>query len=390
MEPLAAAVRARRYSAATGQWGAVMTLDSAPVDNPVRVGPGRHSARRVSRRPRGSPTATAPTSASRSRCTRSSQAADGGAWSTVQSRHRRDIADRVGLAPARGRRRRQRDARLVRVQPSTTPAPSTRTGPSSPRRAGPSGVFGAPVTLSDPMLLSDSPRVATTPAGRGHGRLDAGGLGPDQRPDTARRGIVPSRELRDEHRAEGPVAEHGAHPGDAADAVHVAARRGRARRDVVVAFGRSDETMTMLAEAVYRPGGKLAGRTRRRRPRRCSRRRARRSAPGTARASRSTARATPSSPGRATRSSRQPRSTSLPPAFAGVNVPATGSTGQPIAMSAPTLDTWSALGAGQPAWNFGDGNPRRRLRRHRTSSRRPAPTPSRSARWMPSATPRPR
>ena len=44
-----------------------------------------------------------------------------------------------------------------------------------------------------------------------------------------------------------------------------------------------------------------------------------------------------------------------PPAFTAVNVPATGTTGQPVAASATTLDTWSALGAGQPSWNFGDG-----------------------------------
>ena len=44
-----------------------------------------------------------------------------------------------------------------------------------------------------------------------------------------------------------------------------------------------------------------------------------------------------------------------PPGFTAVNVPATGSTNQTIAMSASTLDTWSALAAGQPTWNFGDG-----------------------------------
>ena len=38
-----------------------------------------------------------------------------------------------------------------------------------------------------------------------------------------------------------------------------------------------------------------------------------------------------------------------PPAFTAVNVPATGTTGQPVAASATTLDTWSALGAGSRA-----------------------------------------
>jgi hypothetical protein len=44
-----------------------------------------------------------------------------------------------------------------------------------------------------------------------------------------------------------------------------------------------------------------------------------------------------------------------PPAFTAINVPATATTGKPVAMSAATLDTWSALAAGQPSWNFGDG-----------------------------------
>ena len=44
-----------------------------------------------------------------------------------------------------------------------------------------------------------------------------------------------------------------------------------------------------------------------------------------------------------------------PPAFTAVDVPATGTVGQPIAMASATLDTWSALAAGQPAWTFGDG-----------------------------------
>jgi PKD domain len=45
-----------------------------------------------------------------------------------------------------------------------------------------------------------------------------------------------------------------------------------------------------------------------------------------------------------------------PPAFTALNVPATGTTGQPVAVSTTTLDTWSALGAGQPSWSFGDGS----------------------------------
>jgi hypothetical protein len=45
-----------------------------------------------------------------------------------------------------------------------------------------------------------------------------------------------------------------------------------------------------------------------------------------------------------------------PPSFTAANVPATGTTGQPIAMSASTVDTWSALANEQPTWSFGDTN----------------------------------
>jgi PKD repeat protein len=45
-----------------------------------------------------------------------------------------------------------------------------------------------------------------------------------------------------------------------------------------------------------------------------------------------------------------------PPGFSAVNVPATGITNQPVALSAASVDTWSALTAGQPSWNFGDGS----------------------------------
>jgi hypothetical protein len=43
-----------------------------------------------------------------------------------------------------------------------------------------------------------------------------------------------------------------------------------------------------------------------------------------------------------------------PPSFSAVSVPATGTTGQPVSMTAAASDIWSALGSGQPSWNFGD------------------------------------
>jgi hypothetical protein len=44
-----------------------------------------------------------------------------------------------------------------------------------------------------------------------------------------------------------------------------------------------------------------------------------------------------------------------PPTITSVTVPASATTGQAVAMSTQTSDTWSPLGTGQPSWNFGDG-----------------------------------
>lgn len=43
------------------------------------------------------------------------------------------------------------------------------------------------------------------------------------------------------------------------------------------------------------------------------------------------------------------------PTFTAIDVPASGTTGQQIAMAASAIDGWSPLAAGQPAWAFGDG-----------------------------------
>ncbi len=44
-----------------------------------------------------------------------------------------------------------------------------------------------------------------------------------------------------------------------------------------------------------------------------------------------------------------------PPTIAAINVPPAVVAGQPAALSTTLSDLWSGLGAGQPAWNFGDG-----------------------------------
>lgn len=46
-----------------------------------------------------------------------------------------------------------------------------------------------------------------------------------------------------------------------------------------------------------------------------------------------------------------------PPILLSAGVPTTATVGQPVAFSAAFVDLWSALGAGQPTWNFGDGTP---------------------------------
>ena len=44
-----------------------------------------------------------------------------------------------------------------------------------------------------------------------------------------------------------------------------------------------------------------------------------------------------------------------PPTIASATVPATATTGQPVAFAAVASDAWSGLAAGQPSWAFGDG-----------------------------------
>ena len=43
------------------------------------------------------------------------------------------------------------------------------------------------------------------------------------------------------------------------------------------------------------------------------------------------------------------------PAITSATVPATATTGQPVALTAVASDAWSGLAAGQPSWSFGDG-----------------------------------
>ncbi len=351
IEPLAAAVRARRFSAATGQWGAVMTLDSAPVDNPF-------ASVQVVLSPTGVATATwlADSDGTNLGFTfqvhTSSQAADGGAWSTVHPVTAVTSPTESGspqLAVDAGG-----NVTLVWFEYTLDNTGSVYTnGTVFTAGAGPNGVFGAPVTLSDPMQLSDSPRVAATPAGEvtvawtqaGSDQIDVltrpvGGSFP---PASSATSIVPN----DRSLSTGLIPGT---PPTPFSSLRVAA--GPA--GVVVAFGRSDETMTMLAEAVYRPAGSPWPNPATTLPTVLS-------APGTSIGARDSPSLALDGAGNAVVAwSRDTliQAAALDvsaPAFVSVNVPATGSTGQPIAMSAPTLDTWSALGAGQPAWNFGDG-----------------------------------
>ena len=185
-------------------------------------------------------------------------------------------------------------------------------------RGAVSGVWSPAATLSDPNLISDAPRVATTPAGEVTVAWTeqvaqaikvvtrpVGGAFP---PADAATIILPQDKQ---------ISSSGARATFPVTSLRVAA--GPA--GTVVSFARLEDGDNALAEAVYKPAG--ASWPPRRRSRRSSRLRASTSVRTTARTSRSTGSGTPWSRGRATwwsrlqcwtsRHPRSPRSTCPPP-----------------------------------------------------------------------------
>jgi hypothetical protein len=214
-----------------------------------------------------------------------------------------------------------------------------------------SGVWQSAATLSDPSLISDAPRVATTPAGevtvawteqvaqaiKVVTRPPGGSF-----PAAANATIIVPQDRQ--------ISSSGAH-GLPQTTLRIAAGSS----GTVVSFSRYEDGSNPVAEAVYRaanaPWPNPA------------------TSPPTVLSALGTFVGTDDGPnltldglGNAVVSwTAGPviQAAALdvsPPGFTAVNVPATGTTNLPVALSASTLDTWSALGAGQPSWSFGDGN----------------------------------
>jgi PKD domain len=215
-------------------------------------------------------------------------------------------------------------------------------------RSAASGVWSSAATLSDPNLISDGPRVATTPAGEvtvaWTEQLSQsvkvvtrapGGAFP---PASAATIITPNDKL---------ISSSGAH-GFPQTSLRVAAGPTGA----VASFARSEDGDNFLAEAVYKPAG--AAWPNQPQPVVLS-------PPGVDIDTANGPNLALDGLGNAVvvfanlTTIRVAALDVSPPAFTAVDVPASGITGQPVALSAGTVDVWSALGAGQPSWSFGDG-----------------------------------
>jgi chitodextrinase len=215
-------------------------------------------------------------------------------------------------------------------------------------RSATSGVWSAAATLSDPNLISDGPRVATTPAGEvtvaWTEQLSQsvkvvtrppGGAFPAASAATI---ITPNDKQISSSGAQGFP--------------QTSLRLAAGPIGAVASFARSEDGSNFLAEAIYKPAGAAW--------------------PSQVQPT------VLSPPGIDVDTSNGPnlaldglgnavvvftsntviKAAALdvsPPTFTAVNVPANGITGQPVALSAGTVDVWSALGAGQPSWSFGDG-----------------------------------
>jgi hypothetical protein len=216
-------------------------------------------------------------------------------------------------------------------------------------RSGANGVWSAAATLSDPNLISDAPRVATTPAGEvtvAWTEQLAQAIKVVTRPVG---GAFPSADNATQILPQDKqVASSGAH-GFPQTSLRVAV--GPA--GTVVSFARLEDGSNALAEAVFKPAGGAWP------------------APTTPPVVLSPAGvdvATADGPNLAIDGSgnavvgwmggsviRAAALDAAAPAFTAVGIPATGTTGQPVALSAGSLDVWSPLAAGQPSWTFGDG-----------------------------------
>ena len=247
-------MHARRFVAAAGMWGTIDDL--APATNPRTRSCSRRRSRSVRRASRPSPGHSTPTRRNgRYRAalqvqTRT-QDTDGN-WRPWCSTPRRPIRFESRRPAARRRRRRERDARVGGVPVHLLALLLFVHELDRPwRRDPPSAASGSGAqTLSDPILISDSPRVATTPAGEMTVAWTEGAANAVKVPDAPGRWALPRR------RAATIII-----PQDKAISSGTSSWESRYRRSIstTTRAGRSRPSGAAMArtarQAVFRPAG---------------------------------------------------------------------------------------------------------------------------------------
>jgi hypothetical protein len=211
----------------------------------------------------------------------------------------------------------------------------------------PAGVWGAAQTLSDPALISDGPTVASSPAGETTVIWSESAANAVKALTRTVGGAFPVASAATIITPQDRGISSGNFFGIPISSLHLTSNA----TGTVATFLRSDGT-DYLASAVYRPaGGSWPN-------------------PITGLATLSAGGGTSAqidlnaaidgagnvlvtwSRGNAIQAATLDRSA---PSFTAVSVPATGTTGQPVAMAATTTDIWQPYDAIAPSWAFGDG-----------------------------------
>jgi hypothetical protein len=210
------------------------------------------------------------------------------------------------------------------------------------------GSWGAASTISDPALIAESPTVATSPAGETTVAWTEAAAKAVKALTRGPGGAFPVASAAAIITPQDQLISAGNFLGIPLSSLHLTATAA----GTVATFSRTDGA-NYLASAIFRPAGALAW-------------------PNPATALK-TLSATGVDAGldttagidgagnvvvawsRGTDTVQSATYDASPPVFTAVNVPATGTAGQAVAMSSTTFDTWSPLGTGQPGWNFGDG-----------------------------------
>ena len=219
---------------------------------------------------------------------------------------------------------------------------------SASTRPAASGVWQPAQTISDPSQLADSPRIAATASGDVTIVWTERGANAIKAVTRTASGAFPSAAAATIIAPQNLAISSGVFLGIPVSSLHLASGSS----GTIATFARTDGS-NEIAEAVFRPAGGAWPNPSVTQP-------AALSAPGADVGTADGPNVAFDGAGNAV--STWTRGSVIeaaafdvsPPSFSAVTVPATGTTGQPVAMSAAASDIWSALGSGQPSWSFGD------------------------------------